>query len=58
MGETGFCENLQFSAVSCESLRFPAVFCANLRLPNPLPKAPFRTKNSTALKIRSILLRP
>ena len=36
MGETGFCENLRFSAVSCENLRFPAVFCANLRLPNPL----------------------
>ena len=36
MGETGFCKNLQFSAVSCENLRFPAVFCANLRLPNPL----------------------
>ena len=36
MGETGFCKNLRFSAVSCENLRFPAVFCANLRLPNPL----------------------
>ena len=36
MGETGFCKNLRFSAVSCEILRFPAVFCANLRLPNPL----------------------
>ena len=36
MGETGFCENLRFPAVSCENLRFPAVFCANLRLPNPL----------------------
>ena len=36
MGETGFCKNLWFSAVSCENLRFPAVFCANLRLPNPL----------------------
>ena len=36
MGETGFCENLRFSAVSCENLRFPAVFCANQRLPNPL----------------------
>ena len=36
MGETGFCENLRFSAVSCENLRFPAVSCANLRLPNPL----------------------
>ena len=35
-GETGFCKNLRFSAVSCENLRFPAVFCANLRLPNPL----------------------
>ena len=35
MGETGFCKNLRFSAVSCENLRFP-VFCANLRLPNPL----------------------
>ena len=36
MGETGFCKNLRFSAVSCENLRFPAVLCANLRLPNPL----------------------
>ena len=36
MGETGFCKNLRFSAVSCENLRFPAVFCANLRLPNLL----------------------
>ena len=36
MGETGFCKNLRFPAVSCENLRFPAVFCANLRLPNPL----------------------
>ena len=36
MGETGFCKNLRFSAVSCDNLRFPAVFCANLRLPNPL----------------------
>ena len=36
MGESGFCKNLRFSAVSCENLRFPAVFCANLRLPNPL----------------------
>ena len=36
MGETGFCKNLRFSAVSCENLRFPAVFCANLRLPSPL----------------------
>ena len=36
MGETGFCKNLRFSAVSCENLRFPAVFCANPRLPNPL----------------------
>ena len=36
MGETGFCKNLRFSAVSCANLRFPAVFCANLRLPNPL----------------------
>ena len=36
MGETGFCKNLRFSAVSCENLRFSAVFCANLRLPNPL----------------------
>ena len=36
MGETGFCKNLRFSAVSCENLRFPAVFCANLQLPNPL----------------------
>ena len=36
MGETGFCKNLRFSAVSCENLLFPAVFCANLRLPNPL----------------------
>ena len=36
MGETGFCKNLRFSAVSCENLRFPAVFYANLRLPNPL----------------------
>ena len=35
MGETGFCKNLRFSAVSYENLRFPAVFCANLRLPNP-----------------------
>ena len=35
VGETGFCINLRFSAVSCENLRFPAVFCANLRLPNP-----------------------
>ena len=34
MGETGFCKNLRFSAVSCANLRFPAVFCANLRLPN------------------------
>ena len=30
MGETGFCKNLRFSAVSCENLRFLAVFCANL----------------------------
>ena len=36
MGETGFCKNLRFPAVSCENLQFPAVFCANLRLPNPL----------------------
>ena len=36
MGETGFCKNLRFSAVSCENLRFPAVFCANLRLTNLL----------------------
>ena len=36
MGETGFCKNLRFSAVSCENLRFPVVFYANLRLPNPL----------------------
>ena len=36
MGETGFCKNLRFSAVSCENLRFPAVFCENVRLPNPL----------------------
>ena len=36
MGETGFCKNLRFSAVSCANLRFPAVFCANLRLSNPL----------------------
>ena len=36
MGETGFCKNLRFPAVSCENLRFPAVICANLRLPNPL----------------------
>ena len=36
MGETGFCKNLRFSAVSCGDLWFPAVFCANLRLPNPL----------------------
>ena len=36
MGETGFCENLWFSAVSCENLRFPAVFCENLPPPNPL----------------------
>ena len=28
MGETGFCKNLRFSAVSCENLRFPAVFYA------------------------------
>ena len=33
MGETGFCKNLRFPAVSCEK---SAVFCANLRLPNPL----------------------
>ena len=39
MGETGFCKNLRFSAVSCENLRFPAVFCVNLRLPNPLKRA-------------------
>ena len=36
MGETGFCKNLRFSAVSCENLRFPAVFCANLRFPKSL----------------------
>ena len=36
MGETGFCENLRFSAVSCNNLRFPAVSCGFLRLPNPL----------------------
>ena len=34
MGQTGFCENLRFPAVSCENLRFPAVFCENLRPPN------------------------
>ena len=27
MGETGFCKNLRFSAVSCENLRFPAQIC-------------------------------
>ena len=31
MGQTGFCEDLRFSAVFCENLRFPAVFCENLR---------------------------
>ena len=36
MGQTGFCENLRFSAVSCENLRFPAVFCENLRLPDAI----------------------
>ena len=36
MGETGFCKNLRFPAVSCEILWFPVVFWANLRLPNPL----------------------
>ena len=34
MGQTGFCENLRFSAVSCENQRFPVVFCENLRLQN------------------------
>ena len=34
MGQTGFCENLRFSAVFCENLRFPAVFCENLPLRN------------------------
>ena len=33
MGETGFCKNLRFYAVSCENLRLPAVSCANLRFP-------------------------
>ena len=27
MGETGFCKNLRFSAVSCENLRFSAQIC-------------------------------
>ena len=34
MGQTGFCEILQFPAVFCENLRFAAVFAENLRLPN------------------------
>ena len=36
MGQTGFCENLRFSAVFCENLRFPAVFCENLCLRNAI----------------------
>ena len=31
MGQTGFCENLRFSANICENLRFSANICENLR---------------------------
>ena len=43
MGQTGFCENLQFPAIFCENLRFPAVFCENLRLRNAV--IPRKSKN-------------
>ena len=43
MGQTGFCENLRFPAVSCENLRFPAVFCENLHLRSAV--IPRKSKN-------------
>ena len=36
MGETGFCKNVRFSAVSCENLRFPAVFLRKSATPKSL----------------------
>ena len=57
MGQTGFCKNLRFSAVSCKNLRFPAVFCANLRLPNPLIYRASRKAAKICKNLRKCALR-
>ena len=36
MGETGFCKNLRFPAVSCENLRFPAGLLRKSAIPKSL----------------------
>ena len=49
MGQTGFCENLQFAAVFCENLRFPAVFCEHLLFPEPAKSITLKVDSKTNL---------